>query len=128
MAAWRTAARPIEMLSQWTVWQLHDGVEKNSEVVVLDVRQPGEWHAGHIRGALHITGADLPRRIDEVPKDRLIATVCGSGYRSSVAASLLLHHGYKQVVNVLGGMSAWQAAGFSLASPRAADSCCSRAD
>jgi len=78
----------------------------------LDVRQPGEWNAGHIEGAMHITGAELPRRIDEVPKDRPVATICGSGFRSSVSASLLMHHGHKQVANVLGGMTAWKAAGM----------------
>ena len=109
MMGWRTAAKPIEILPQWTVWQLHERLEKDRELTVLDVRQPGEWKAGYIEGALHITGAELPRRIDELPKDRPVATICGSGYRSSVSASLLLHHGHKQVVNVLGGMTAWKA-------------------
>ena len=112
--AWRTAANPIETLPQATVEQLHDGLEKNSELLVLDVRQPGEWNAGHIRGALHITGAELPSRIDEVPGDRPIATICGSGYRSSVAASLLLRRGHQRVENVLGGMTAWKATGLPI--------------
>jgi hydroxyacylglutathione hydrolase len=112
MMGWRTAAKPIEILPQWTVWQLHERLEKDRDLLVLDVRQPGEWKAGHIRGALHITGAELPRRIDEIPKDRPIAALCGSGYRSSVAASVLLRHGHRHVVNVLGGMSAWKAAGL----------------
>jgi hydroxyacylglutathione hydrolase len=112
MMAWRTTAQPIETLSQWTVWQLHDRLTKDPELMVLDVRQPGEWNAGHIEGALHITGAELPDRLNEVPKDRQVATICGSGYRSSVAASLLLRHGHKQVDNVIGGMTAWKAAGL----------------
>jgi hydroxyacylglutathione hydrolase len=112
MMAWRTAAQSIETLSQLTVWQLHDQLKQSPELIVLDVRQPGEWKAAHIEGALHITGAELPRRINELAKDRPVAAICGSGYRSSVAASLLLHHGYKQVANVLGGMTAWKAAGL----------------
>ena len=60
--AWRTAAKPIETLTQSTIAQLHDRLQKNSGLLVLDVRQPGEWNAGHIRGALHITGAELPGR------------------------------------------------------------------
>jgi hydroxyacylglutathione hydrolase len=114
MMTWRTAAKPIEMLPQWTVWQLRERLEKDRQLIVLDVRQPGEWHAGHIDGALHITGAELPFRINEVPRDRTVATICGSGYRSSVAASLLLHHDQESVVNVLGGMSAWHAVGLPL--------------
>lgn len=115
MMAWRTAAKPLEILPQWTVWQLHESLEKDRELMVLDVRQPGEWKAGHIPGALHITGAELPSRIGEVPKDRPVAMICGSGYRSSVSASLLLHHGHTQVVNVLGGMTAWKAAELPIA-------------
>jgi len=112
MMAWRTAANPIEFLPQSTVWELSDRLQKSHDLIVLDVRQPGEWNAGHIEGAVHITGAELPRRINEVPKDRPVATICGSGYRSSVVASLLLHHGHTQVSNVLGGMTAWKAAGL----------------
>ena len=115
MMAWRTAAKPLAMLPQWTVWQLHERLEKDRELTVLDVRQPGEWNAGGIAGALHITGAELPGRIGEVPKDRPVATICGSGYRSSVSASLLLHYSHRQVVNVLGGMTAWKAADLPIA-------------
>ena len=112
MFRWRTAGKPIEKLPQIDVWMLQDRLKNGGDALVLDVRQPKEWHSGHIRGALHITGAELPRRIDEVPKQRPIAAICGSGYRSSVAASLLQTSGYKDVVNVLGGMNAWNKAGM----------------
>jgi hydroxyacylglutathione hydrolase len=112
MRAWRSAAKPVEVLAQWTVWQLREGLEQESDLVVLDVRQPAEWKAGHIQGAVYITGAELPAKINDVPKDRPVATVCGSGHRSSIAASLLLRNGNRRVVNVLGGMSAWKKAGF----------------
>jgi hydroxyacylglutathione hydrolase len=112
MMAWHTAAKPLEILPQWTVWQLHQRLQQDPELMVLDVRQPGEWNAGHIDGALYITGAELPRRINEVPKERPVATICGSGFRSSVSASLLLRHGHKHVCNVLGGMTGWKNAGL----------------
>lgn len=108
------AAKPIATLQQWTVWQLHEHLENRPDLVVLDVRQPAEWKAGHIEGALHITGAELPSRIDDIPKDRPIASICGSGYRSSVSASLLMKHGHQNVTNVIGGMSAWKASGLPL--------------
>jgi hydroxyacylglutathione hydrolase len=114
MSAWRTAAKPIETLPQWTVWKLYERLEKNPDLLVLDVRQPAEWKEGHIQGALHITGAELPFKMDDIPKDRPIASICGSGYRSSVSASLLMKDGHRQVTNVLGGMSAWKAAGLPL--------------
>lgn len=112
MMAWRTAAKPIEILPQWTVRQLEERLRENPKLLVVDVRQPGEWSAGHIDGALHISGGELPSRIKEVSQDRPVATICGSGYRSSVSASLLLQHGHPDVTNVLGGMSAWKAAGL----------------
>jgi hydroxyacylglutathione hydrolase len=112
MHAWRTAAQGLATLPQWTVWELHDQLRRDSALVVVDVRQPREWLAGHIPQALPITGAELPERVQEVPRERPVAVVCGSGYRSSVVASLLQYHGYRQVVNILGGMSAWTVAGF----------------
>ena len=59
------------------------------ETDLLDVRQPAEWAGGHVPGAVHVTGAELPGRVGKVPDTRPLAVMCGSGYRSSVAASLL---------------------------------------
>jgi hydroxyacylglutathione hydrolase len=112
MRAWRTTARPIERLAQTTVHELRDALEVGDGPVVIDVRQPGEWTQSHIEDAIFITGAELPSRLDEVPTDREIAVICGSGYRSSVSASLIDTRTEARVVNVLGGMSAWQAAGY----------------
>jgi hydroxyacylglutathione hydrolase len=96
------------------ICELQEQLQKEKNLVVVDVRQPQEWTQGHITESYHITGAQLPERLDEVPRDRPIATICGSGYRSSVAASFLRYHGYVNVYNVLGGMSAWQEAGLPL--------------
>jgi len=49
----------------------------------------GEWAAGHIDSAIHIPGAEAPDRLDDIPRDRPVAVICGSGYRSSAVASLL---------------------------------------
>lgn len=108
MQAWRTAAKDIECLPQWTVRDLQQARQQDRNLLVLDVRQPGEWSAGHIPDAIHITGAALPKRFGELPRDKPIAAICGSGYRSSVSASLLEHHGFQRVYNVLGGMAAWK--------------------
>lgn len=89
MKAWRTVGLPIQTIPQWTVWELRDGLKNDPQLLVLDVRQPAEWKAGHINGAIHITGAELPHRVDEVPRGRPMAVICSSGYRSSAAASLL---------------------------------------
>jgi hydroxyacylglutathione hydrolase len=109
MFAWRTAGRPIETLPQWSIRELCRAMERERDLLILDVRQPAEWREGHIPGAWHITGAEITRRIDELPRDRAIAAICGSGYRSSVVGSVLKRAGHERVFNVLGGMTGWQA-------------------
>ena len=64
---------------------------------VIDVRQAAEYEAGHVPGAIHIGAGELPERLEELPRDRPIATVCASGYRSSVAASMLRARGFDRV-------------------------------
>jgi hydroxyacylglutathione hydrolase len=117
MHAWRTSGRDVATQESVTIEQLEELVEAG-EVTVLDVRQPAEWMSGHIDGAIFITGAELPERLDEVPVDRPLAVVCGSGYRSSVATGLIRNAvpGLR-VLNVTGGMSAWNASGYPLATP-----------
>jgi hydroxyacylglutathione hydrolase len=112
MLAWRTAGMPIDVLPQWTIWQLQRAREQERDLLVLDVRQPAEWAEARIPGALHLTGAEITRRAGELPKDRPVAVICGSGYRSSVAASVLQRRGHREVFNVLGGMTGWQAEGL----------------
>jgi hydroxyacylglutathione hydrolase len=112
MMAWRTAARGIERLPQITVHELERRLDAG-ELDLLDVRQPAEWTEGHVRGATFITGGELPGRLDEVPRTgRPLAVTCGSGYRSSASASLIAARTEVDVVNVLGGMSAWDAADY----------------
>jgi hydroxyacylglutathione hydrolase len=83
--------------------------------LVIDVRQPAEFEAGHLPGALAIGAGDLPDRLDQLPRNRPIATICASGYRASVAASLLRAAGFERVSWVPGGVPTWGARGFPLA-------------
>jgi hydroxyacylglutathione hydrolase len=114
MAAWRTSRHPVETLPQLSVFDLRDDMNSDPDFAVLDVRQPNEWQSGHMSRAMHISGGELPRRNDEVPVDQPVAVHCGSGYRSSVAASLLQRTGHENVSNVLGGFSAWKNAGLPI--------------
>jgi rhodanese-related sulfurtransferase len=81
----------------------------NDGPVVLDVRTPGEFEAGHIEGAQHIPLIQLAERWSEVRRDVPVHVVCRSGHRSSTAISLLMQHGHRNAVNVVGGMNAWNA-------------------
>jgi hydroxyacylglutathione hydrolase len=77
---------------------------------VLDVRTDGEWDGGHITGATHVQLGALPNEFAKVPKDRPVAVTCGTGYRSTIASSILQRNGYREITNIVGGMGAWTAA------------------
>ena len=79
--------------------------------VLLDVREPQEWQAGHAPRARHIPLSQLPRRAGELPRGRAVVTVCRSGARSGRAATMLAREG-REVSNLSGGMHAWARAGL----------------
>lgn len=84
------------------------------DALVVDVREPDEWAAGHAPGAVHIPLGDIPARLDELPHtDESLPVVCRSGGRSSRAVQWLVQQGF-DVANVEGGMRAWHAAGKPL--------------
>jgi rhodanese-related sulfurtransferase len=86
-------------------------------VFVLDVRQAAEWRRGHIRGADNVPLASVGRRLEALPRDRTIVTVCASGHRSAAAARMLRRAGF-EVENLKGGMHAWSSAGLPVEKPR----------
>ncbi|HEY5059066.1 MAG TPA: rhodanese-like domain-containing protein [Gaiellaceae bacterium] len=86
---------------------------RNREAIVVDVRQPHEWKAGRIHGALHVPLSTLSARIGGMPRDRTLITVCRSGHRSAIAARALRRAGY-EVENLSGGMTRWKREGLPL--------------
>jgi hydroxyacylglutathione hydrolase len=78
---------------------------------VLDVRREREWESGHLAGATHVPLARLPASLAELDRDAEWVVVCASGYRSSIAASLLERAGFRRVANATGGMDAWRNSG-----------------
>jgi glyoxylase-like metal-dependent hydrolase (beta-lactamase superfamily II)/rhodanese-related sulfurtransferase len=102
---------------------------RSPEALLVDVREPEEYAHGHVPGALNIPQSELASRLDEIPRDRPILTICQAGMRSLRAAQFLTQMGYPQVASVAGGTGAWIAAGqpvdtgdTSLARPRIAES------
>ena len=77
---------------------------------VLDVRQPDEYEAGHVPGAVLIPLDQLGARQDELPADRELLVICRSGGRSAAAVEALAAAGY-DAVNIAGGTMAWIDAG-----------------
>ncbi len=86
-----------------TPGELLDRLEAGEPLTMVDVRPRAEWDAGHLEGAMHIDLVELRRRIDEIPDDKPLAVMCGTGYRSYVAQRILINMGRKEVYNTLGG-------------------------
>ncbi|KAA1380424.1 rhodanese-like domain-containing protein [Aeromicrobium fastidiosum] len=80
------------------------------DLVVLDVREPHEWAAGHIDGAIHIPLGDIPARVGELDPAVRTLVICHLGGRSARATQWLHAQGH-DVTNVAGGMEAWETAG-----------------
>jgi hydroxyacylglutathione hydrolase len=76
--------------------------------LVLDVRTESEWKGQHIESSVNIPLNHLEKRIQEVPQNRQVVVHCASGYRSSIAASLLEKHGTTNVMDLVGGWAAWE--------------------
>jgi rhodanese-related sulfurtransferase/glyoxylase-like metal-dependent hydrolase (beta-lactamase superfamily II) len=78
--------------------------------LVLDIRNPSEWKAKHIPESLNIPLNHMQERLAEIPPGRRIAVHCAGGYRSSIAASILHQHGITNLIEMAGGLAAWDAA------------------
>ncbi|KAA1395780.1 rhodanese-like domain-containing protein [Aeromicrobium ginsengisoli] len=85
-----------------------------ADLVVLDVREPHEWAAGHIDGAIHIPLRELPNRVGELDPSARTLVVCHIGGRSAQATAWLHAQGH-DVVNLEGGMDTWEQAGRPIA-------------
>lgn len=84
--------------------------------VLVDVRDHGEWQAGHVRGARHVPLRELSARIDRLPRDRPLVVACRSGGRSAHAVRILGGAGL-EARNLRGGLAAWSRAGLPLEGP-----------
>jgi len=114
LATWTAAGLPIESNGRLTVGELAAAVDRGGPTrpLVVDVRQAGEFESGHVTEAWHVGAGDLLGRLQDLPRDRAIATVCAAGYRASIAASILDAAGFSNVSWVAGGMDAWLAQGL----------------
>ena len=86
---------------------------KDSAVVVLDVRTPGEFQTGHLANAVNIDyeGLNFEGEVNKLDKTKTYAVYCRSGRRSGLATGLMSKDGFKSIFNLEGGIEAWQSAG-----------------
>jgi rhodanese-related sulfurtransferase len=88
--------------------------QSNPTFVILDVRTPAEYAAGHIEGAINIDyqAADFRDRVSKLEKVKSYLVYCRTGVRSAAASDIMVDLGFYYVSNMTGGITDWQAAGF----------------
>jgi hydroxyacylglutathione hydrolase len=106
-AAWQSAGLPVGRFVQMNGRDLQAGGPR--AFTLVDVRTQQEFENGHIEGALHVPVESVVARAGEIPRDRPVATICESGYRSVLAASLLAGAGVAPILHVAGGMTSYRA-------------------
>ena len=109
MRAWGNAGLPLEAVGQMTVQEIKQAGKK---LQLLDVRSRDEWNKGHIPNASHVFLGELRENLGELDQSKPTAVYCDSGYRASIATSILKQAGFGSVYNVPGSWQAWKKAGF----------------
>ena len=103
------AGHPMRVLDQITVEELY---ANRDDYHVLDVRGYTEHEAGHIPDAQNIHAGHLREQLDRIPRDRIVVVHCVSGDRSSIASSVLLSEGLRNVRNLTCGFNGWRQNGY----------------
>jgi hydroxyacylglutathione hydrolase len=114
MYNWDRAGFEAAAIAQIPVDELRARFAEAGNLQLLDVRRPGEYSRGHVPGAVNAQLAELEKLAGRFDASRPTAVICASGYRSSVATSLLRRRGFENLLNVVGGTNAWISAGYPL--------------
>jgi hydroxyacylglutathione hydrolase len=109
MKAWNNAGLPLESVGQMPV---HEVQAAEGKLQIIDVRAPSEWKDGHIPNARHVFLGALREHLDTLDKGKPTAVYCDSGYRASIATSILQQQGFGRVSNIPGSWQAWENAGY----------------
>lgn len=97
---------PTKGVKQITTGQLKSYLD-NSQIQFIDVRTPSEYKGSHIRQFKNIPLHQLSQKLDGLSREKDVVVICQSGMRSNKASKILKQSGFKNVINVKGGMSAW---------------------
>lgn len=114
MAALSDHAAEIDSFERSTAQGLAEEMAGASPPVVIDIRAAGERSDKRIDGTTHIPLEQIDQRFREIPEGRSVVLQCAGGYRSMIAASLLLRRGFPDVSDLIGGITAWEVAGLDL--------------
>lgn len=112
--AWARAGYETASARSISVHELRERLRSGEPLTLLDVRQADEWEAGHIPGAIHIENGRLPWTPLSLPTDRPLVVQCASGDRSMAGLSVLARRGYTDLLQLDGGIRAWEQAGYAV--------------
>jgi len=112
MYEWAKAGLPSERVEQVSVETLNQRMTAGPKVTLLDVRAKREFMTGHIHGAVNIPFPNLRKRYGELDSTAPVLVICNTGHRSSIGTSILKRNGFREVSNVAGGMTGYNAAGL----------------
>src|SRR5271170_2041805 len=106
------ASRPelVQTTERVSAPMLEEELSSEHPPLVVDIRSTREWDQKHIGDSLNLPLAHLKESIGRLPHGRRIAVHCAGGYRSSIAVGILNQHGITDLVELAGGLAAWEAA------------------
>ena len=87
--------------------ELKNRIDQGEKLFLLDVREPHEFNYANIAGSVLIPLNQIPQRLDELEAEQEIIVICHHGMRSQQAANYLVHSGFKNITNLVGGIDAW---------------------
>lgn len=99
--------------------QLAEMMDQESDIQIVDIRQPAEVAAGTVPGAEMIPMHTIPLRLQDIKQDKPVVLVCRSGARSAQACMFLAQQGFENVFNLRGGMMGWAGSGLQVGLPQA---------
>ncbi len=109
--AWRQAGNELSTVAQASPEEVEASLVSGESAALIDVRNLAEWETGHIDGARHIPLGRLGEQAATIGTEGPVYLQCQGGGRSSIAASLLIARGYRDVRNVAGGIDRWEKSG-----------------
>ena len=120
IAAWERAGARTQSTAQLQPAELAAEIASSGIAQIVDVRRAGEWDEGHLPNAVHRPLDVLAASLGGLDPALPTAVYCAGGYRSSIGASVLQNHGFGDVRNLVGGYTAWHAAGLATVAPATA--------
>lgn len=111
--SWVLQGFPTADVRQLSAEALNKMVTGSQNLILVDVRAPGEFEHTHIEGAVNIPAPELRTRYRELDLNKTIVLICSTGHRSSLGTSILKQHGFKDIFNVSGGMTGYSKAGYA---------------